>query len=224
MFKPGKHAKIKLCKKSLRISKMYKNIYYTKNEYFALNFLAKSKILNLNPKQESIHTLSMDFLPYKTQQESNKLYKNIYFPKQLANKLKMIHNRSFYKFNAYLNHRDLFDDNILIDKNNQTLHLIDWGLSKLEDSVYSDIASALMGVFNTDTKSFLHFLKEYFNTLESIDGEEIKSHLYLLYKECYTIRTINNIETKSLKNRLNNAEKTINKVIYSIQPAKKLIV
>lgn len=201
MIIQGKHAHIKLHKEQIRVFKTYEDFSYVDNEYFALDFLANQEIMNLNPKKESLYTISMDWI---TEAESPKIdtpEQRRFLVKNLVSYLKNLHKNSFETFGLYITHEDLFLDNLLVCDNSDILYFIDWGLSKKRSSVYPDIASAALGVMNEYPDCYKLFLSEYFENLNEVDLHLIKVYINELFHEYVSIREKNNIETSSLNLR-----------------------
>lgn len=214
----GKHAKIKLCKKADRVFKTYNESSYIDNEYFALRFLAENDIMNLNPKRESYFTISMDWINDAHSPSLKTDKEKIFLAKELALYLKKLHKTSYETFGLYITHEDIFSDNLLICENYGILYFIDWGLSKKRKSVYPDIASPALGIFNEHPEFYEILLREYFSDTEFIDYKRVKKHILDLYEECFNIRSDNNFETNSLNVRLKNALNIIDKLCYYASP------
>ena len=208
MITQGKHASTKLYKNEIRIFKTYKDSVYVDNEYFALSFLAKNNIMDLHPKKESPFTISMDWIK---DAESIDVNENHFIPIRLAAYLKVLHKSSFEQYGLYITHEDLFSDNILICPKFNTLYFIDWGLSKKRNTIYPDIASVALGIFNEKPEYYRIFLDNYFN-IAQIDYEQINFFLENLFNECIIIREKNNFETESLEKRLICAKQMIKNV------------
>lgn len=209
MLIQGKHAQIKLYKENIRVFKTYQDSAYTDNEYFALDFLAKQEIMNLNPIKESTFTISMDWINEAESPNMDTPENRNYMVVNLASYLKTLHVNSYNAYKLYITHEDLFLDNFLVCKNSNLLYFIDWGLSKKRDSVYPDIASALLGTFNDYPEYYKLFLEEYFGSLYEVEFKLIEKYVSDLHLEYCSIREKNNFETVSLKLRLEKAQKTL---------------
>ena len=100
----------------------------------------------------------------------------------------------------------------MICENFGTLHLIDWGLSKKRNSVYPDIASCAIGIFNDYPDYYKLFLKNFFKDVSKIDFKMIEKCLKELYTEFKLIRMENNFEINSLDQQFEKAKNVINSV------------
>ena len=209
MLIQGKHSQVKLHKEKIRVFKTYKDSSYVDNEYSALDFLAKQEIMNLNPIKESPYTISMDWIREAQSPETETPENMNYLVINLASYLKTLHANSYKAHNLYITHEDLFLDNFLVCQNSNLLYFIDWGLSKKRDSVYPDIASALLGAFNDCPEYYKLFLKEYFGSLQGVEFKLIQKYVLDLCQEYSLIREKNGFETDSLKLRLEKAQKTL---------------
>ncbi|EKE03415.1 MAG: hypothetical protein ACD_20C00207G0012 [uncultured bacterium] len=212
MIIQGKHAKIKLHKEKIRVLKTYEDSSYVDNEYFALDFLAKQGIMNLNPLKESVYTISMDLITEAQSPKINTPEERDYLVTNLVSYLKNLHSNSYKEYGLYITHEDLFLDNFLVCNNSNILYFIDWGLSKKRESIYPDIASALLGAFNDYPEDYKLFLEKYFGSIADVDLNAIATNIADLSQKYSSIREKNNIETDSLKLRLKNAMETINKL------------
>jgi serine/threonine protein kinase len=209
MIIQGKHSNIRLYKEIIRVFKTYKDSSYVNNEFFALDFLAKQEIMNLNPQIESPFTISMDWIREAESPQMNSPENRAYMVTNLASYLKILHDNSFKSFNHYITHEDLFLDNFLVSNNSNMLFFIDWGLSKKRDNVYPDIASALLGAFNDYPNDYRLFLDEYFGRSYKVDFKLIEKYSFELFNEYRLIREENEIETNSLKQRLEKVYQSI---------------
>jgi serine/threonine protein kinase len=210
MITRGKHAEIRLYEKQIRIFKTYKDSLYVDNEHFALSFLASQKIMNLHPKKESAHTISMDWIKETIQPDISNYKTRGHLRSQLSAYLKELHQLSFEKYGQYITHEDIFPDNVLKCCNTDKLIIIDWGLSKKRDNVYPDFASIIMGIFNEYPEDAAELITEYSGNLSNIDCELILRYVYELYEEYKNIRKSNNVEIKSLDSRLKQAINILN--------------
>lgn len=201
----GKHATIYLNSDKSRLFKHYEEPKFVHNEFFALQFLENNCHYNLSPKKESDNSLSVNYL---TLQHPSKVL-NKYFVDTLCKHLKIIHLTSHQHFGLFLNHCDLFEDNIFITAENNII-TIDWGLSRLDSSVYLDLSSLLLGLFNSNTNWFDYFVSSYFGHKKFVDFSKLRYHLYILYEDYTSVRKNNKIETNSLDFRLKKALNVIN--------------
>lgn len=208
MLIQGKHAKVKLYSEAIRIFKTYSDSFYCYNELLTLNFLSSEKIMNLNAKKESDYTLSMDWLN-NTYPLENINDQNFKITSKLATYLKALHCKSMKTLGHYLTHEDIFADNLLICKTTQDLYLIDWGLSKKRHTVYPDIASCAIGLFNENPELYKIFLTEYFESLNNIDLDVLEFYIKELAFDYRNIRIQNTIETESLDKRVEKAYKIL---------------
>jgi serine/threonine protein kinase len=209
MITQGKHAEVRLYEEQIRVFKTYKDSKFADNEFFALNFLARTGIMNLNPKKETAKTISMDWIKNARAPVLNTAVQRSYFVKQLACYLKHLHNYSLEVFGLYLTHEDLFLDNILICPKTSVLLFIDWGLSKKRATEYPDLASCALGLFNEYPESFISFINEYYQSSKTIDIDQLYFYIAELCQEYREIREKNNIESESLEQRQLNAKKMI---------------
>lgn len=212
MLVQGKHAQIKLCKKHIRIVKIYKDPFYVENELFALDYLAKSGIMNLHPKKETSNIISMDWIKGAERPKIDSVKQRHYLIGNLAAYLKNLHKNSYNSYSLYITHEDLFLDNLLICPKSGVLYFIDWGLSKKRDSVYPDIASAALGIMNDNSEYYKSFLIKYFGDISEINFNLIEKYIYESYNEYKGIREGNGIETDSLKARLKNAQEIVKNI------------
>ena len=205
MLLQGKHAQTKLYTEQLRLLKTYIEPCYAENEYFALNFLAESGIMSLNPKKESPESISMDWIKKAKSPELETDNQLLTLTTGLAAYLKNLHKNSLKIHGFYLTHEDLFLDNLLICEKSGKLFLIDWGLSQKSNSVYPDAASVLLGALNDFPDYYEVFLEELTGNIEKTDFEAFKLQINSLYNKYKAIRKQNGIETSSLDLRLQNA-------------------
>ena len=205
----GKHAKIIINPADKRVFKTYNDPMYVDNEFFALSFLAGQNIMDLNPRKETLYTISMDFIEDARNPDDSDLKP---LPAMLARYLKTLHSCSYKKFGEYITHEDIFADNILICGKFGTLYFIDWGLSQKRSTPYPDIASCALGVFNNEPESYRQFLQNYFEDISKIDFSLIEKYISSLYNKFKSIRIENDFETNSLDKRLENAGKVIRSV------------
>ncbi|OGH98833.1 MAG: hypothetical protein A2104_08450 [Candidatus Melainabacteria bacterium GWF2_32_7] len=209
MLIQGKHAQVKLHKEKIRVIKTYEDSSYVDNEYFALDFLAKQGIMDLNPEKKSIYIISMDWIKEAESPKMDTPDERDYLVENLVSYLKNLHSNSYKAYGLYITHEDLFLDNFLVCNNSNILYFIDWGLSKKRETVYPDIASALLGAFNDYPEEYKLFLTKYFGSLSNVDLKAINTYIMSLYQEYNLIRENNNLETDSLKLRLRNAQEVI---------------
>ena len=209
MLVQGKHSQVKLHKEKIKVFKTYKESSYVDNEYFALDFLAKQEIMNLNPVKESPYVISMDWIREAESPQMNTPENRNYLVINLSSYLKTLHDNSYKAYKLYITHEDLFLDNFLVCKNSNLLYFIDWGLSKKRDSVYPDIASALLGTFNDHPEDYKLFLEKYFGSIVEVKFNLIEKYVLELSLEYSLIREKNGIETDSLKLRLEKAQEII---------------
>lgn len=209
MITQGKHAEVRLYKEQIRVFKTYKDSKFIDNEFCALTFLAKTGIMNLNPKRESDKTISMDWIKNAKPPGLKTKSQRTFIVNQLATYLRHLHQYSHKVFGLYLTHEDIFQDNVLICPETDILLFIDWGLSKKRASVYPDLASCALGIFNEYPESFKYFIYEYFLSDKNIDTEQLYFYVTELCQEYKAIREKNNIESESLDLRLIKAGKNI---------------
>lgn len=209
MLFQGKHACVELYNKDIRIFKTYQDSSYAENEYFALNFLAHTGIMNLYPKKESLSVISFDRIKNAQKPKLDTPKQRTYLAKELAYHLKQIHLAAYKKYKFYITHEDLFADNLLICNNTKKLFLIDWGLSNKRDNIYPDIASLALGAFNDYPESYMIFLDKYFENRDIVDISEIQNCFDRLYNEYRIIRVKNRFEIDSLNEKLIKAKEII---------------
>lgn len=212
MILNGKHARVELYEKQIRIVKTYNNFVYVNNELAALTFLSDNQIMDLDVRKENDLTISMRWIKEAKTPDLSCTKVRTHLKEKLACYLKTLHSKSYNQFGYYITHEDLFEDNLLICNSTGNILFIDWGLSKNRNTVYPDIASILLGIFNDyymDYKDFLYF---YFDMPANIDFFQIENFLDERYQEYKMIRLSNNIEIESLNLRLKNAKEIINKL------------
>lgn len=209
MINQGKHAKVNLYKDQVKVYKTYNESEYAENEFFALSFLAKTNIMNLNPTIVDSKTISIDWLKDTEPVEINKNIVSNELAFFLATYLKNLHTKSFEYYSYFLTHEDIFLDNVLKSKNSENIYLIDWGLSNKRTTVYPDISSIAIGILNDHPYIYCLFIEEYFGSLSNCNKKELKATIKCLYDKYYSIREVNNIETNSLKERLEKSHELI---------------